>query len=97
MIVYLASGGEEGCDWRLSLTCSSGTKNFMGNYVLVVANEKKRLRTSDRTWVYRNIPSSIHWYTEIHHDWSDGGRMYLLSHGEHLVLTRRERNNNVTN
>ena len=51
--------------------------------------KKASLRSVDRTWVYRNIPSSITWETEIHHDWEDGGRMYLLTKGEHILRHRR--------
>lgn len=53
--------------------------------------EKDRIRTNDRVWVYRNIPSSIHWHTEIHHNWAKNGIMYLLTKGEHILRHRSEK------
>lgn len=51
---------------------------------------KCSIRARDRQWVMRNIPSSIWWGTEIHHNWKDGGRMYLLSKGEHILRHKKE-------
>jgi hypothetical protein len=55
------------------------------------AHMKSHLRKMDREWVYRNIPSSIHWHTEIHHNWYENGTMYLLTKGEHILRHRSEK------
>ena len=46
---------------------------------------------TESTKSFPNIPSSIWWFSEIHHDWEDGARMYLLTKGEHILIHRRER------
>jgi hypothetical protein len=53
--------------------------------------EKITIRKKDQNWVRQNIPSSIWWYTENHHDWKDGGRLYLLTEAEHILRHRREK------
>lgn len=55
-------------------------------------NAKKiRMRINDNRWVHNHIPSSIWWETVVHHDWKNGGVMYLLTPEEHSVITRKER------
>lgn len=46
--------------------------------------KKKRVRYKDRIWVALNLPSFLWWGKEIHHEWEDGARMYLLTKEEHL-------------
>jgi len=53
--------------------------------------KKRLIRQNDRSWIHHNIPSSIWWYTETHHDWKNGGRMYLLTKAEHILRHRREK------
>ena len=48
---------------------------------------KATIRQIDRIWVCKNIPSSIWWNLEVHHEWKDGGRMYLLTKQEHKRRT----------
>ena len=55
------------------------------------SKKQEQIRRGDRIWVYRNIPSSIHWHTEIHHNWANNGTMYLLTKGEHILRHRREK------
>ena len=55
------------------------------------SKKQEQIRRADRVWVYRNIPSSIWWHTEIHHDWTNNGTMYLLTKGEHILRHRREK------
>lgn len=54
-------------------------------YFYFIDAYKGKLRHLDKAWCYRNIPSSIVWNTEIHHDWENEGIMYLLSHKDHLA------------
>jgi len=51
---------------------------------------KDKIRALDKTWVYHNIPSSIWWYTEVHHDWENGGIMFLISKEKHKEITKKE-------
>lgn len=53
--------------------------------------EHNSIRCSDRSWCYQNIPSTILWKTEAHHDWNNSGGMYLLDPEEHRRITRKER------
>ena len=57
---------------------------------LIKNRYKINIRKTDKSWVYRNIPSSIVWHTEIHHNWANNGTMYLLTKGEHILKHRRE-------
>lgn len=57
------------------------------NQRLFSESDKTKIRQTDRSWVCTNIPSSLWWQCEIHHDWKDGARMYLISHVEHVLLT----------
>ena len=56
-------------------------------------NTKRKdvIRGNDRSWVHNHIPSSIAWKTQIHHDWENGGIMYLLTRGEHILRHRSEK------
>ena len=54
-------------------------------------SEKTKIRTNDHSWVAHNIPSSFWWKYELHHDWKDSGRLYFLTHKEHIEHTRKER------
>ena len=95
----LASGTHEG--WRWAVRLRVNREGFFSNNTAFSlqrnkpltgeAKRRNRIRLDDRRWVYRNIPSSIHWYNEVHHDWEHGGRMYLLSHSQHILVTRREK------
>ena len=53
--------------------------------------EKQLIRNKDYQWVIQNIPSSIWWHTEIHHNWANNGTMYLLTKGEHILRHRSEK------
>ena len=96
----LLSGNYEGQSWRI-VVVTTETGGFQGKGTFIfdyaykdVSEERKkkgRLRVTDRKWVQRNIPSSIVWNTQVHHDWEDGGRMYLLTKGEHILRHRREK------
>ena len=95
----LLSGTEEDWYWRV-VTKVYETGNFENKGGFDMLNSTKyrdrnrvkiRMRISDRTWVKNNIPSSIWWFTEVHHNWKDGGRMYLLSKSEHILKHREER------
>ena len=52
--------------------------------------KKRRIRGRDAQWVHTYIPSSIWWHCEIHHDWKNGGIVYLLSHLDHKEITEKE-------
>ena len=83
--IYLFGGSEEKQIWELMVEIRETSYKFSGHFLFPKPEneEKHGIRVRDRTWVRNNIPSSIQWYTEIHHDWEDGGRMYLLSEKEH--------------
>ena len=83
--LLLASGSEEGRKWGLIVDICLNSHVFSGCFIIrsEKQTEKDRIRTKDRKWCYINIPSSIVWNVEVHHDWNDGGRMYLLSKEEH--------------
>ena len=89
--IILFSGGEEGLGFSLTLKVYSETKVFSGswNFKFKETREKDKVRGLDRKWCYRNIPSSIMWNVEVHHDWENGGTMYLLSHAEHMSIHRK--------
>ena len=93
----LISGTEDGVHWSYRISIhSNGTFRGKGVFSIVKGRGKwnkmkDSLRAKDRLWVYRNIPSSIHWHTEIHHNWANNGTMYLLTKGEHILKHRRER------
>ena len=53
-------------------------------------NQKVKTRNKDKTWIYHNIPSSIWWHTAMHHEWKNGGVMFLLTPEEHRKITKRE-------
>lgn len=91
--IYLACGSEKGFKWKLRLAVSTETQNFEGGFSLSTDSTRKKdiIREKDRQWVYRNLPSSIHWYCEIHHDWKLGGKMFLLTKEEHKKRTKEER------
>lgn len=93
----VGSGTIEGWNWRLSVevkeneTFGSRGSSFKFRNVeerAIKNREKIQIRGSDREWVRNNIPSSIWWFTEIHHDWKDKARMYLLTKGEHVLRHR---------
>lgn len=101
----LISGNIKGISWHVRCVvyengtfCEKGTrfgfvdrKEYENKPITI---EKQKIRKSDRLWVYRNIPSSIHWCTEIHHNWLHGGIMYLLTKGEHILHERVIRRGN---
>lgn len=95
--ITLISGTEEGFYWSANafIEDNGAFKNKGGFRIQYPYNSLQRkkagLRSTDRTWCYRNIPSSITWKTERHHDWEDGGRMYLLTKEEHILRHRREK------
>ena len=84
----------EGHRWQYGISIYSHTVIFTGafSYGSVDTREKDNIRSKDKWWVAANIPSSIWWDTEIHHDWENGARMYLLTKEEHKKRTRDERN-----
>ena len=83
--VYLSGGSEEGLLWELIFSCRINTTVFSGGFIFHGENKRKKniIRGKDKQWVMRNIPSSIWWMLEIHHDWEHGARMYLLTKEEH--------------
>lgn len=94
------SGSEENCSWEVRLEVGEkGKFRTRGEHFRLRKQgiktgkdrNKRNIRDSDRSWVYRNIPSLIAWKTEIHHDWNDGGRMYLLTKGEHILRHRSDK------
>lgn len=95
--ISLFSGTEK--DWFWYTRCLVKENGLLGDHGTIQSynrkeryirdNEKEKIRAVDRLWVYRNIPSSIHWHTEIHHEWCDAGRMYLLTKEEHILLHRK--------
>ena len=96
----LLSGSEDRWGWCATTHISEygGFKNKGVGWELTNLKEryekdkkKVNMRIKDKNWVHRNIPSSIAWYTQIHHDWNDGARMYLLSKGEHIKRNRRDK------
>ena len=96
----LLFGTEEGWSWNIRVgVYENGTFSTTGASFHLQNQKsrhkrdlvKERIRAMDRTWVYRNIPSSIHWHTQIHHDWANNGTMYLLAKGEHILRHRREK------
>ena len=98
--VTLFSGSEGKQHWSVVVVITK-IGNFQGKGTILtdcsyedISEKRKRrgyIRIKDREWVYRNIPSTIAWKTQIHHDWEDGARMYLLSKGEHILRERREK------
>ena len=93
----LGSGTIENWNWRLSVevkeneTFGSRGSSFKFRDVKERAIKNKikiQIRNSDREWVRNNIPSSIWWYTENHHEWGDGARLYLLTKAEHILRGR---------
>lgn len=55
--------------------------------------DKQEIRNKDEFWVGWNIPSSLWRRCEIHHDWGDEGRLYLLTKAEHILRHMREHKN----
>ena len=93
----LLSGSLEGWHWSIVIAVSD--KEQFTNEGFRFSNEKelgkrdrrkRSIRTKDKSWIVWNIPSSIWWYMEVHHDWKDGARMYLLTKGEHILRHRKE-------
>jgi len=97
--ITLVSGTIEGWLWAVRLRMLSsglfsarGTYNYQNQAERYIKDkDKSRIRITDKQWCYRNIPSSIVWNTEIHHNWGDNGTMYLLTKGEHILRHRREK------
>ncbi|MCK4527895.1 hypothetical protein KAW18_11030 [candidate division WOR-3 bacterium] len=90
----LLSGTIEGWFWRIDCRrfedgTSAGNSNMFLYNSKERDKEKAKIRNRDKSWVKEHIPSSIWWFTEIHHDWKDGARMYLLTKGEHILRYRR--------
>ena len=92
------SGTEKGWHWKIPLRINEngnfyntgGSFDFFDTKKIYEEKRNKvKIRGADREWVFRNIPSSIVWATQIHHDWVDGARMYLISKGEHILRGRR--------
>lgn len=83
--IKLQSGGEEGYRWELAIGIHENIKVFTGSFTFGGEEQKRRhkIRSSDKSWVIHHIPSSIWWFNEVHHDWEDGGRMYILDKKEH--------------
>ena len=96
--LFIQLGGTvEGFRWRIPLQIKeNGTFNDKGSINILNTKEryygkdniKIKLRKKDKNWVIYHIPSSIWWHTVIHHDWDNGGTMYLLSHKEHILIHR---------
>jgi hypothetical protein len=80
--VFLVGGGYEGWKWNVYQSVSTKGKILSSNFTFVDP-WKAKTRRLDRQWIAMNIPSSIWWELSTHHDWEDGGRMYLLSKEEH--------------
>ena len=97
----LDSGNEDGWHWSITVGIKENgeiRRRYSFNFydmqeIKEKYKEKVKIRGVDNMWVLHNIPSSIAWKTVIHHDWSDGGRMYLLTKGEHSIKTTEERKN----
>ena len=95
----LLSGMEE--NWHWDIICKikgNGAFRRKGAYTVVDTKEQREkykeknlLRQKDKLWVANNIPSSIWWFSEVHHDWNNGGVMYLLTKGEHILRHRKEK------
>ena len=96
--------GEEGAVLRIFLHVSkksnlSYTDAYATKEVIQIADKRNRernvkkilIRNKDAKWVRTHIPSSIWWKTVIHHDWKNGGIMYLLAPQKHKEITRKER------
>ena len=85
-IIYISGGTEAGLTYQLRLPVyRNGSVQAIYFRLQDISDRKKqRIRYKDRIWVASNIPSSLWWGKEIHHDWEDGGKMYLLTKGEHL-------------
>lgn len=97
----LLSGTEEGWSWDIR-TQIKENEAFNAKGMFNIRNteeqyekyrEKRLIRHKDRFWVINNIPSSIWWFSEVHHDWNNDGVMYLLTKGEHILRHRREKQN----
>lgn len=76
--IHLAGGAYEGWKWDFVGSCVS---------FRLTTPYKARIRRKDRHWIANNLPSSIWWGLETHHNWEDGGRMYLLTHELHQKLS----------
>lgn len=90
--------GENGVAGVVKVYCNGGGKvlfstHFKSTGRSMARKRKDAMRTKDNAWVNSNIPSSIVWNTQIHHDWGDRGRMYLVSEGEHRKITKNENKN----
>ena len=81
---HLIGGSEEGQHWDLRLDIREKTNNFIGYFRFYTPPlYKSTTRNKDWRWVASNIPSSIWWGKQIHHDWENGARMYILDKKEH--------------
>ena len=86
---YLFGGSEEGESFEFYVYVNGNGK--IGKITCLFPSKdlfKSRTRLKDRLWFYRNIPSSIIWNVEVHHEWEDGARVYLLSKEEHKLKHR---------
>ena len=91
--ITLASGNESGWYWTLTLRTAKNLFSMGFTFEHYLARDKShaRIRCRDKNWIYYNIPSSIWWFNEMHHDWKNGGRMYLLTKAEHILRHRSEK------
>jgi hypothetical protein len=70
---------------RVSLYCNTEGKVWqsIGFFFDSEPQDKATIRQTDRVWVCKNIPSTMWWGSEVHHDWDNGGVMYILTLKEH--------------
>jgi hypothetical protein len=80
--VFLVGGSFEGWKWNIyqSVTIKGKVSSFNFTFVDPFKAKTRRL---DKQWIAYNIPSSLWWKLDMHHNWEDGGRMYLLTPKEH--------------
>ena len=94
--ITLSSGSIDGFVWKIAVRIRVNgsikergpifTKDRRRYYLQ--DKEKEKIRRSDRYWVETRIPFSIRNGCEIHHDWENGGTMYLIPKVEHILLHR---------
>ena len=98
----LLSGTEEGHSWYISVVVyEDGTFFNRGSGFYFRNHKEKRdkdkfkikIRANDRYWVIRHIPLSIWEKKQMHHDWNNGGRLYLLTRNEHILRHRGDKKN----
>ena len=79
--MVLASGSEEGANWKLKSNVCARMESFAGSFQ--VHNQEQvrrdRIRNKDRKWFKRHLGNCFMCDQQVHHDWKNGETFYIVS------------------